>query len=93
VVSPGDFPAWNLAALLDTDADQAERLLERLVDAELVEVKGVDATGLVRYQLHDLLADFAKERLTQSEPESDIKNALKRLANGLLHRSLYAWSR
>ncbi len=80
LVSSGDFPAWNLAALLDTDGDQAERLLERLVDAELVEIKGIDATGLVRYQLHDLLADFAKERLTESEPAPETKGALRRLA-------------
>jgi hypothetical protein len=96
LVSSGDFPAWNLAALLETDAHQAERLLERLVDAELVEIKGVDATGLVRYQLHDLLADFAKERLTQSEPASDTKDALTRLAEmyiGATQRACHGMNR
>src|SRR6202044_2330958 len=46
-----DFPAWNLAALLETDADEAEQLLEQLVDAVLVDIAGVDATGLIRYRL------------------------------------------
>jgi hypothetical protein len=45
-----------------------------------VEIAGVDATGLVRYQLHDLLADFARERLAQSESESEAKDAFSRLA-------------
>jgi hypothetical protein len=65
-IMTSDFPAWNLAALLDTDADQAEQLLEELVDAQLVEVIGVDATGLIRYGLHELLRDFARERLAGS---------------------------
>lgn len=46
LVSSGDFPAWNLAALLDADTSSAERVLEQLVDAELVEVAGADATGV-----------------------------------------------
>ena len=66
-----DFPAWNLAALMDSDADEAERLLEQLADAALVDIAGVDATGLIRYRLHDLLRAFATERLRRDrEPES-----------------------
>jgi tetratricopeptide (TPR) repeat protein len=76
----GDFPAWNLAALLDADADQAEQLLEQLVDAELVEVAGVDITGQVRYRLHDLLADFAAERLADIEPQARQRGSVHRLA-------------
>jgi len=45
---PVDFPAWNLATLLGTDVDGAEDLLERLVDAGLVGVAGVDTTGRSR---------------------------------------------
>lgn len=77
---PADFPAWNLAALLDTDTDQAEQLLEVLVDAQLVEVAGVDATGLIRYCLHDLLRDFARECLSASEPAAMRVQGLSRLA-------------
>jgi tetratricopeptide (TPR) repeat protein len=67
----GDFPAWNLAALMETDAYEAERLLEQLADAALVDITGVDATGLIRYRVHDLLRAFATERLRRDgEPES-----------------------
>ena len=79
-IMSADFPAWNIAALLGTDADNAEQLLEELVDAQLVEVIGVDATGLIRYGLHELLRDFARERLAAAEPSSVRRAALSRLA-------------
>jgi tetratricopeptide (TPR) repeat protein len=60
---PADFPAWALAAVLGTGADEAERLLEQLVDAALVDIAEVDASGLLRYRVHDLLRDFAAECL------------------------------
>lgn len=59
----GDFPACALATLLGIETNKAEQILENLVDAEMVEVADVDAAGLVRYRLHDLLADFARECL------------------------------
>ena len=78
---PADFPAWNLAALLATDPDDAEELLEQLVDAVLVDVAGVDATGLIRYRLHDLLRAFARECLAETEPPDIRAEALARLAD------------
>jgi tetratricopeptide (TPR) repeat protein len=75
-----DFASWNLAALLEQDPDSAEQILEQLVDAELVEIIGVDATGLLRYRLHDLLRDFARECLNESEPAESRYEALARLA-------------
>jgi tetratricopeptide (TPR) repeat protein len=78
---PPDFPAWNLAALTGKDADDAEELLEQLVDAVLVDVAGVDATGLIRYRLHDLLRAFARECLAEAEPPSVREESLARLAD------------
>ena len=78
---PADFPAWNLAALLETDADEAEQLLEQLVDAVLADIAGVDATGLIRYRLHDLLRAFARECLLNTEPAGVREAALARLAD------------
>ncbi|HXM56529.1 MAG TPA: tetratricopeptide repeat protein [Candidatus Dormibacteraeota bacterium] len=60
-----DFPAWAPAALLDLPAPEAQDLLERLVDANLLDVAGRDAAGRTRYRLHDLLAVFARERLDE----------------------------
>ncbi len=76
-----DFPAWNLAALLGTDVDDAEQLLEQLVDAVLVDIAGVDATGLIRYRLHELLRDFAMECLAEAELPDLPQQSLARLAD------------
>ena len=75
-----DFAAWNLAALIGTGADEAERLLEQLADAVLVDITGVDATGLIRYRLHDLLRDFARECLHATEAPDARRESLARLA-------------
>src|SRR6185437_204770 len=66
---------------LGTDVDDAEQLLEQLVDAALVDIAGVDATGLIRYRLHDLLRAFARECLHEAEPESVRQRSLSRLAD------------
>ena len=76
-----DFPAWNLAALIETDGDEAEQLLEQLVDAVLADVAGVDATGLIRYRLHDLLRAFARECLFDAEAQGVPEESLARLAD------------
>lgn len=76
-----DFPAWNLAAVLGTDADDAEQLLEQLVDAVLADIAGVDATGLIRYRLHDLLRAFSRECLAEAEPPGVREECLARLAD------------
>ena len=72
-----DFPALNMAALLEMDTDDAEQL----VDAVLVDVAGVDATGLIWYRLHDLLRAFARECLVDAEPQDVREEALARLAD------------
>ncbi|WP_280369726.1 ATP-binding protein [Nocardia wallacei] len=75
------FPAWNVAALLDTDLDDAEYLLENLVDAQLVELAGVDPTGLIRYRLHDLIRDFARECSTAFDNAEERRSAADRLVD------------
>jgi tetratricopeptide (TPR) repeat protein len=95
-LAPGiDFPAWLLAALLDSDVDAAEELAERLVEAQLLEVAGEDQTGELRYRLHDLVRVFARERLEEAETEADRHEALARALGallGLAKRGLYLLS-
>ncbi|WP_169816344.1 ATP-binding protein [Nocardia miyunensis] len=78
------FPAWNVAALLGTDIDDAEQLLESLVDAQLVEIAGADNSGRIRYRLHDLIRDFARECSTAFDTDDTRRSAAQRLANDYL---------
>jgi DNA-binding SARP family transcriptional activator/tetratricopeptide (TPR) repeat protein len=61
------------ARLLDRPDDVAERVLERLVDAQLLETP---APG--RYRLHDLLRLYAREVACQRHREADRAAALTR---------------
>ena len=61
------------ARLLDMGEQAAERVLERLVDAHLLETP---APG--RYRLHDLLRLYARELAAQSHPEPERAAALTR---------------
>jgi DNA-binding SARP family transcriptional activator/tetratricopeptide (TPR) repeat protein len=73
------FPAWVAAALVDSELAGAEGLLERLVDAQLVEAAGQDQAGQLRYRLHDLLGVYARERLHAEEPSSARQASLERV--------------
>ncbi|MFF9810693.1 BTAD domain-containing putative transcriptional regulator [Streptomyces coeruleorubidus] len=82
---PGpSFAAWALAALLDVGLSEAEAVLDDLVEVHLVETGSANATG-IRYQLHDLVRLFAKERAEQDVPERDRRAALTRLLGASLH--------
>lgn len=78
------FPAWVAATLLEVELAEAECLLERLVDAQLVEAAGQDQAGQLRYRLHDLLRIFARERLQQEEPARARRASLERLLGAYL---------
>ncbi|MFI6013467.1 AfsR/SARP family transcriptional regulator [Streptomyces sp. NPDC051243] len=84
MLCPPPFPAWVGAALLDIDIDQAEDLLDQLVDAQLLEVAVQDASGAPRYRFLDLLRLFAWERAQEEEPQSEIEAALDRLLGTIL---------
>ncbi len=64
---PGPDTSVALAAVAaDVPADDAETLLEELVDASLVR------PGLPgRYSCHDLMRDYARERLHSEEPDHE----------------------
>lgn len=82
---PGpDFAAWALAALLDVDVSEAEAVVDALVEVHLVQVGSVGATG-VRYQLHDLVRLFGRERADRAVRHQDRTAALARLLGAGLH--------
>ncbi|RDI30166.1 AfsR/SARP family transcriptional regulator [Lentzea flaviverrucosa] len=61
-----DVAAWTVGVLAGGDG---ERLVERLVEANLVDEVGLDATGEPRYRMHDLLAVYAAELVREEPPE------------------------
>ncbi|MDU0292303.1 AfsR/SARP family transcriptional regulator [Saccharothrix longispora] len=56
-----DWPGWVAGALLGDPAWRPGPL-DRLVDLHLVEPLGADRVGQVRYRLHDLVTDVAREQ-------------------------------
>ncbi|WP_422772993.1 BTAD domain-containing putative transcriptional regulator [Plantactinospora sp. WMMC1484] len=67
-LGPVSFAAWAVAELLD-GAD-ADRVLDELVEASLLEVTRPADGGEPRYRLHDLLRVYAEE-LAAAEPAGD----------------------
>ncbi|MEV4754562.1 tetratricopeptide repeat protein [Micromonospora sp. NPDC049559] len=72
-----DWPAWVADQLC---GGRAEPMLDELVNVHLVEPVGVDAVGQQRFRLHDLIAEFARERARAEERSAD----LDRITEGLL---------
>ncbi|MEU3416442.1 MULTISPECIES: AfsR/SARP family transcriptional regulator [unclassified Streptomyces] len=89
------FPTWTAAALLDMDVYGAGDLLEQLVDAQMLEISGIDADCSPRYRFHGLIKLFARERLEQEDDDETRRAAVERLTGGWLaltteaHRRLY----
>ncbi|HZO70403.1 MAG TPA: BTAD domain-containing putative transcriptional regulator [Kribbellaceae bacterium] len=73
-----DVAAWVAAPLLEVRAIEGEEAIERLVDAQLLDVAGRDPTGQLRYRLHDLIRLYARERAHHEETSADRTEALRR---------------
>jgi DNA-binding SARP family transcriptional activator len=89
-----DCPGWTAAALLDKDLFCAEDVLACLVDAQLLDT--VEYPGeRVRYRFHELVRIYALEQLTETETESEQRDALERVLGAWLalaeeaHRAEY----
>ncbi|HEU5471977.1 MAG TPA: BTAD domain-containing putative transcriptional regulator [Actinophytocola sp.] len=78
-----DAPGWLAAALLDIELTEAEDLLERLVEAQMLDAVR-DPVGQIRYRFHDLIRVYAQERLAESEKEDERRAALERVLSGWL---------
>ncbi|WP_459805252.1 AfsR/SARP family transcriptional regulator [Herbidospora sp. RD11066] len=78
------FGTWVGAALLDGDPYTAHGLIERLVDAQLLEVDCWSPDHPPRYHFHDLVRLYARERALAEEPPAERAAALARAYGGLL---------
>ncbi|WP_369226547.1 BTAD domain-containing putative transcriptional regulator [Streptomyces sp. R39] len=80
------FPSWIGGALLD--APHAEPypsdLMEPLVDVQMLDVAGVDATGELRYGFHDIIRLFARDRLFAESDETERRAAIRRVGGAWL---------
>jgi len=79
-----EHPAW----VVDQLAGNRPGLVDRLVDVHLIERLGPDVVGQIRYRMHDLVADFARERAVAQLPvHRKVRSALVRSWLGLASRA------
>jgi DNA-binding SARP family transcriptional activator len=79
LVDTQDLNAWTAAALLDTDLADAEDVLERLVDARLLDVVAYPEVRRIHYRLHDLVRLYARECLLSTDAPAENDAALERV--------------
>lgn len=78
------FTSGIAASLLGRSPTDAENVIERLVDAQLVQTAVGQASGQVTYHLTGMVSLFAHERLDQEEPAPQRDAALRRLLDDCL---------
>jgi tetratricopeptide (TPR) repeat protein len=81
LLGPADFAEWVIDAVLGEPGTAG--VADDLVRRSLLIPAGVDATGEPRYRLHDLLRDYAAERLA-ADPAPDTAAAQDRLLQAWL---------
>jgi DNA-binding SARP family transcriptional activator/Tfp pilus assembly protein PilF len=80
-LQPGaDVDGYAMAALMDTSVDEADRLLETLARAHLLQ-----AGGGARLGMHDLLRAYARELAAVQDDDAGRREALTRLFDLYLH--------
>ncbi|WP_369217085.1 tetratricopeptide repeat protein, partial [Streptomyces flavofungini] len=73
-----DVASWVVAALLDVDEAAADRVVEQLVDAQLLHCTSVDRAGQPRYRPHDLVRVYAAERAEAEDTPAERRAAVGR---------------
>ncbi len=80
LIGATDAAAWTLGVL--ANQPEGERLVEQLLEANLLTDIGPDPSGEPRYRLHDLMAVYAAE-LARAEPASDNVATVRRYIHAL----------
>jgi len=77
-----DFASWVTAAVLEVNEEEAEDVMDALVDARLLRVvvraSGPQAAGVARYGFHALVRLMARERARSEEPAAERQRAVAR---------------
>jgi len=76
------IPLWAAASLLHLSVVEAEDVVEELVDARLLNVR--IGTGETRYEFHDLVRLYARERAVDELSHEQRRAALMRTLSGWL---------
>ncbi|MDQ0309890.1 DNA-binding SARP family transcriptional activator/tetratricopeptide (TPR) repeat protein [Kitasatospora herbaricolor] len=84
-----DFPLWSAAALLGLPAAEAEQVVERLVESQLLGVRRAASGQAYRYSFHRLLRKLALELLADELP-GEVESATERLGTACLRYARYA---
>ncbi|WP_329496887.1 BTAD domain-containing putative transcriptional regulator [Kitasatospora herbaricolor] len=84
-----DFPLWSAAALLGLPAAEAEQVVERLVESQLLGVRRAASGQAYRYSFHRLLRKLALELLADELP-GEVESATERLGTAYLGYARYA---
>jgi DNA-binding SARP family transcriptional activator/tetratricopeptide (TPR) repeat protein len=87
LLGPCDVAEWVVAALLG--GASASAVVGELCDRSMLMAVGADATGQLRFRLHDLLRDYAVAELA-GEPETERQAALHRAQAGWLQLAALA---
>ncbi|TDD86077.1 ATP-binding protein [Actinomadura rubrisoli] len=82
-----DVQGWAAGALLGVSDVEGDDQLEALVDAQLVECSGTDATDRMRYRLHDLVRLYARERAEREDSADERDAAIERVLDGYRERA------
>jgi tetratricopeptide (TPR) repeat protein/transcriptional regulator with XRE-family HTH domain len=87
LLDSAEFAEWEAAALLGTD--DAATVVNQLADSSLLTATEIDPAGQPRYRPHDLLRDYAAERLAD-DPQAQQDAALARVTSGWLQLAALA---
>ncbi|WP_121159884.1 AAA family ATPase [Micromonospora pisi] len=87
-----DVAPWALAALMDVSPADAAKLLEDLVELHLLRVRYTEGAS-PRYQMHDLVSAFSRDRATQILTPAETERGRLRMLGGALGLACAAGNR
>jgi tetratricopeptide (TPR) repeat protein/transcriptional regulator with XRE-family HTH domain len=87
LLDSAEITEWQVAALLGIP--DAASVVTRLADSSLLSAARMDEADQPRYRCHDLLRDYAAERLAD-EPQAQHQAAVTRVTNGWLQLAALA---